>query len=50
MAWPCYRLWLEGKASLAELDTLSIDDVETANDALDAWEDALTRMRKKADK
>jgi hypothetical protein len=32
-----WRLWLEGKVTMTELDQLSIDDVEAANRALDAW-------------
>ncbi len=47
MSWQCYRLWLEGKASLPDLDVLSIYDVELANEALDAWESALERARKR---
>ena len=44
MAWPCYRLLDEGKATLTELhQTLSIDDVAETNDVLDAI--ALARVQ-----
>ena len=49
MAWPMYRLWLEGKASLPDLDALSLLDVEIANEALDAWDAALDRARRRAE-
>lgn len=42
--WPAYRLVMEGKVSLGELEHLSILDVECANDALDAWLDAQRRL------
>lgn len=35
-----YRLVFEGKCSLADLDTLSIDDVDLFGLALDAWQEA----------
>lgn len=39
--WPVQRLILEGKASLAEIDTYySINDVADQNEALDAWHEA----------
>lgn len=34
---PTYRLWLEGKVQLSEFTNLTIDEVEDANRALDAW-------------
>jgi hypothetical protein len=38
--WLCWRLFLEGKATMAELSTtMSIDDVDLANIALDYWFD-----------
>ena len=39
--WPCWRLWLEGRATLEDLQSrLSILDVVEANEALDAWKEA----------
>lgn len=39
-AWPLYRLWLNDKLMLTEFDMVSIDDVDLACSALDAWEEA----------
>lgn len=42
--WPCYRLVLEGWATLIDVQTrLSFDDVLLANEALDAYQDAQRR-------
>ncbi len=40
-----WRLWLEGKATMTELDELAIEDVEQMNHALDAWIDAQPRPK-----
>lgn len=40
------RLWLEDKATMTELQSMSIDDVETANRWLDAHAAAEVRARK----
>lgn len=37
MAWPAWRLWLEGHVQMTELAQMSIDDVDLANEALDAY-------------
>ncbi len=39
-AWPAYKLWLERRVMLTELDHLSIDDVDAAYRALESWEAA----------
>lgn len=41
-----YRLVLEGKCTLGELEVLSIDDVDVFGMALDAWQDAERAARK----
>lgn len=33
-----WRLWLAGRLSLAEVETVSLATVEAANRLLDAWE------------
>jgi hypothetical protein len=38
--WPCYRLVLEGKATWAEIKTMTLDEVDLLNLALDAWKAA----------
>lgn len=39
-AWPAWRLWCEGKATMTELTTtLSIDDVDRMCIAADYWFD-----------
>jgi hypothetical protein len=43
MAWDAWRLVLEGKVMLSDLDSLSIDDVDLAWRAYDAWNRALGR-------
>lgn len=40
---PVWRLWVEGKATLTELERMSLDDVILAVDVLDAWKDAERR-------
>jgi hypothetical protein len=48
VAFPAYRLWLEERATLTEIDsTMSIDDVDLAVMALDEWNDAERRWQKK---
>lgn len=42
--WPAYRLVMEGKCTLGELEKLSIVDVEIANEALDAWQEAKSKL------
>jgi hypothetical protein len=44
--WPTWRLFLEGKLDLADFDKVSIDDVDIACMALDAWRDAEERASK----
>lgn len=44
--WPVWRLWLNDKLDLSEFDLVSIDDVDLANRALDAWLDAKYRAEK----
>jgi len=46
-AWPAWRVVLEGKASLKDLDYLSIDDVDLCCLAIDAWQDAERRATKR---
>ena len=41
-----YRLVLNNQVSVDRIDTLSIVDVELANQALDAWEDVQARNNK----
>lgn len=40
-----WRLWLEGKATMTELDDLAIEDVEAMNRALDVWSAAQPRPK-----
>lgn len=42
--WPAYRLVMEKTCSLGDLESLSILDVEMANDALEVWKDAQRRL------
>ena len=42
--WPAYRLVMEKTCSLGDLETLSLLDVEMANDALEVWKDAQRRL------
>lgn len=48
-AWPVYRLICEKHLDVGLVDRLSIDDVDLANSALDAWQAAEARAQKKAD-
>ncbi len=49
--WPCLRVVKEGWATMTEVNTtLSVDDVEIANSALDSICDARERAHKKAQK
>jgi hypothetical protein len=41
MAW---ELWLLGRVQLSEFDRLSIDDIESASRANEAWQDAERRL------
>ena len=43
-----YRLVCEKRLDVSQIDMLSIDDIELANEALDAWHDAEARAHKKA--
>jgi hypothetical protein len=47
-AWPCWRLWLEDKASLSEINAMTMYDVDTANRILDASARASWAAREKA--
>lgn len=38
--WGCFRVILEGHATLGEMDHLSIDDVQLMFFAMDAWNKA----------
>lgn len=42
--WPAYRLVMERACTLGELETMSIVDVEEANEALDAWQEAQRKL------
>lgn len=42
-----WRLWLAGKLKMHEFDTVTIDEVDAGNRALDAWEDAGYRVTEK---
>lgn len=48
--WPAYRLVLERYVSLADLDRLSLDDVDLMCLALDAWQDAERKQYARAAK
>lgn len=43
-----YRLVCEDKLKVSDIDHVSIDDVDLANFALDAWHDAERRAHEKA--
>ena len=43
--WPLWRLVLERLVPLDRIDTLSIDDVADANEALDLWAEANRPMK-----
>ena len=46
IAWPCWRLWNDDKATMTELETtLSITDVERACSVLDAVADLQREYR-----
>jgi hypothetical protein len=45
-----WRLWLEGKLHMSEFDHVSLEYVDAANRALDAWQDAEARAIAKAQK
>lgn len=38
--WACYRLVLAGKCTWVDLYSMSLNDVDLLNIALDAWEEA----------
>ena len=40
----------EKRLDIGMVDNLSIDDIELANEALDAWQDAEMRARRKSEK
>ena len=46
-AWPCWRIWLEKRATWTELHTtLSIDDVWAMCLALDYWDDVQSMVKR----
>lgn len=48
MYWPAWRLIVEHTATLQEVEThYSLDDVTTANEALDLWYEAKAQASKK---
>lgn len=50
MAWPAWRLWLEGKATITELHEMSIDGIDIAYHALEEWQAAGHRIEKRVNR
>lgn len=46
--WPVYRLMCEKRLQVGDMDNVSLDDIDLANRALDAWQDAEARAAQKA--
>lgn len=45
--WPCWRLWVEHHSTWTELnETMSVNDVMDANDALGFWIKVQNEARK----
>lgn len=45
--WAVWELWLKGRVTLSEMDTLSIDGVYAARSALASWEAAEAELHRR---